>query len=69
MRPSPLLVAIKGSGIGILIVAALLAWNLGIHEKFGAPALDWAFVLVASIATVGMIWIAGTIAGKMQKPQ
>lgn len=65
MNQSPLLPFIKGSMLSILVVLAMLVWNLWLHGEFDAPVVPWPVVSIITVMAVGVVAVTASLASRI----
>lgn len=65
MNQSPLLPFIKGSMLSILVVLAMLIWNLWLHGEFDAPVVPWTIVSIITVMAVGVVAVTVNLANRI----
>ena len=65
MNQSPLLPFIKGSMLSILVVLAMLVWNLWLHGEFDAPVVPWPVVSIITVMAVGVVAVTANLASRI----
>lgn len=65
MNQSPLLPFIKGSMLSILVVLAMLTWNLWLHGEFDAPVVPWTIVSIITVMAVGVVAVTVNLANRI----